>query len=101
MILSCEGTLQRQAVKCLLCLEMHFTFVDLSYLCTSHRRIVFFVAFLFSGVLEFHVCCIDKLIFQILLKGKSYNNKNNSLTLSICLRDVVCSSAGRLRVCEK
>lgn len=37
----------------------------------------------------------------MLLKGKSYNYKNNSLTLSICLRHVVCSSAGRLCVCEK
>lgn len=37
-----------QAVKCLLRLEMHFTFADLSYLqdlCNSHSRIGFLLLF--------------------------------------------------------
>lgn len=37
-----------QAVKCLLCLVMHFTFVDLSYLqdlCNNHSGIGFLLLF--------------------------------------------------------
>lgn len=96
MIHSCEGTLQRQAVKCLLCLEMHFNFVDLSSLQLVTVELSFLL--LFSGVLEFHVCCFDKLIFQIHLKGESYNNKINlinskHLSETCCLflcREVTC-----------